>query len=738
MKKQVFFLLPVLCTLFITFLHARIIHVPSDSSTIQGGINGAVNGDTVLVAPGTNYEHDVDFLGKAITVMSTDPADSAVVANTVVNGDSLGSVFIFRSGEDSTSILSGFTITGGLAEWGGGVFCSGASPTITNNMITGNSVYKEYHGGSWSGRGGGVYCGDSSSAIITYNTIVANMAEYSGGGIACGNGADVRITNNIIKENMVTDSGGGGIACISSAPRIINNLVVNNHVRMHGGGILFNNCPLGRIINTTIINNSSDYRTSGGFYCATSPVMTNCILWDNLPDEVDGNPVVTFSAVKGGWSGEGNTDENPIFIDPAGGLFYLAQDPCQPGITNPCVDEGDPSLPMVTGTTRTDGNQDSGRVDMGYHYPAGISGTVAPSARFTWTPLYPDPGVPVQFDASWSSDPDGGVISLYEWDWDNDGVYDESYAIPTVIHSWTEIDSYPVTLRVWDDEGDYDTQTESVRVYPNPIYVPDDYLTIQGAIDVAIDGDTIIVIPGTYYEHDLDFLGKAIMVRGTDPEDSSIVALTVVDASSLGRVFYFHSNEDSMSVLKGLTITGGLSNQGAGIYCYRASPKIENCIIRQNTATISGGGGISCFVSSAKIRNCSITGNLARDDFPGGGIACWHKSSSAESPVISNCRIRGNKALGGSGGGLYLDDNSTIVEHCTIIGDTALFGGGIETDSFKGEFKNCTIRENVATISVGGGVFCDTGTPLFTDCVVENNWAYGHGGGFISTFQVQY
>jgi hypothetical protein len=90
--------------LFVTqSLQATIIHVPADSSTIQGGINGAVDGDTVMVAPGTYHEHDIDFFGKAITVMGTDPEDSIVVAATIVDGDSLGRVFNFHSGEDTMS-----------------------------------------------------------------------------------------------------------------------------------------------------------------------------------------------------------------------------------------------------------------------------------------------------------------------------------------------------------------------------------------------------------------------------------------------------------------------------------------------------------------------------------------------------------------------------------------------------------------------------------------------------------
>ena len=111
---------------------ADTIRVPLDQSTIQDAINFAVNGDNVLVAPGT-YSENINFFGKAITVESEQ--GSGV---TVIDGGGASSVVVFSSAESRDAILRGFTITNGNASEGGGMGIFGASPTIEENLVTGN------------------------------------------------------------------------------------------------------------------------------------------------------------------------------------------------------------------------------------------------------------------------------------------------------------------------------------------------------------------------------------------------------------------------------------------------------------------------------------------------------------------------------------------------------------------------------------------------------------------------
>jgi len=96
------------------------IHIPADQPTIQAGIDASVDGGLVLVAPGTYWEK-IDFLGKAITVMSVAGADV-----TVIDGGYCQSPFpplteecincavvTFSGGETENSVIDGFTIRNG-------------------------------------------------------------------------------------------------------------------------------------------------------------------------------------------------------------------------------------------------------------------------------------------------------------------------------------------------------------------------------------------------------------------------------------------------------------------------------------------------------------------------------------------------------------------------------------------------------------------------------------------------
>jgi len=371
------------------------LYVPGDHSTIQGAIDAAVNGDAVLVKPGT-YMENIDFLGKAITVKGEQGPSL-----TFICGYNGGSVASFKSGEGPDSVLEGFTLfigTGTLFEIypgkvqaaGGGVFCHNASPTIRDNVIRENMAYTgaglyfncssahifgntitENHG-DFSG-GGGIACAYCTEVLIEGNEIVQNGAFAGGGGIKVTN-SSCCIARNRICENGVGIGCGGGVVCgQDSTVFLINNLICKNSAvgmqMQAGGGIYCVEAAFVELINNTIANNatSSYLGRGGGIYCEDVPSfnMVNCILRENHAPEgpqmyiSESACSLSYCNVEEGLSGilvssgtldwgDGMLDADPLFVDSEAGDYHLAYaSPCRgsgdnAAVTEPEDFEGDP------------------------------------------------------------------------------------------------------------------------------------------------------------------------------------------------------------------------------------------------------------------------------------------------------------------------------------------------------------------------------------------------------------
>ena len=284
------------------------------------------------------------------------------------------------------------------------------------------------------------------------------------------------------------------------------------------------------------------------------------------------------------------------------------------------------------------------------------------------------------------------------------------------------------------------------------IYVPDDYATIQGAIQAAVQGDIIRVRPGTYPEN-IDFLGKAITVNSLQGPET-----TTIDAAGSGSVVVFINGEGAGSVLRGFTLVNGigtfdqaeLRTLGGGILSREASPTIENCQLEENTADHGGGiytesasplitdctlvynqaeigGGIFCKLGAPRITDCHIAANTV--DWFGGGIYSWEAS-----PVVTGCTLTINEtsaSFDGGGGGMYIygASNPVIAGNVLAGNITPGPGGGIccaEDSSavIKGNYFNSNQADD------GGGIHClFAGSVLITGNVFTGNESSGSGGG---------
>ena len=189
--------------------------------------------------------------------------------------------------------------------------------------------------------------------------------------------------------------------------------------------------------------------------------------------------------------------------------------------------------------------------------------------------------------------------------------------------------------------------------YDGVVEVPGEITTIQGAIDIAVSGDSIKVAAGTYTEN-IDFSGKNIVVIGSGRET------TILDGNQSESVVKFISGEDSTAVLMGFTITNGAAEHGGGIYLYQSSPSLYGLTVMQNTATSSGGGICSRNQSNPILKNSSVVNNTS--DVNAGGIRCWDSSNmKLENVVIAN------NTSSDLGGGLHCRGSSSPTLMLSLI-----------------------------------------------------------------------
>ncbi len=294
------------------------------------------------------------------------------------------------------------------------------------------------------------------------------------------------------------------------------------------------------------------------------------------------------------------------------------------------------------------------------------------------------------------------------------------------------------------------------------IHVPGDAPTIQAGIDLAADGDEVVVADGVYAgggNRDIDFTGKLITVRSEHGPQQCIIDCqgTVLDPH---RGVIFDRGETAAAVLEGFTIRNGFvggvrpgqSDQGGGIRCDGASPTIASCVIVNCRAVAHGGGccaaggGIYAAGGTPTIVNCLISDNHANNY--GGGIAC-----ASGNALVVGCTIEfnGTGDSGSAGGGIW---GSVTIIGCDITGNSSSKGGGIWGPattlnsrvlgnsattsgggaSMRGLLANCLVARNSASgfHSFGGGGIDCSGPATITNCTVAYNTTSNMGGGILA------
>jgi predicted outer membrane repeat protein len=268
-------------------------------------ITGIPDDGTVHVLEGTYYEditlnNGVDVLGAGAAV-------------TIIDGTGLNPVVTAGGGVSSGTVLDGFTITGGLANDGGGMHINGSSMTVSNCVFLNNQA---------ANRGGGIFIINPCSPLVANCIFQGNTSGYTGGAIGCRSSSNPTIINNTILGNtanglsMFTEGGGGIYSDTTSSPTIFNNIIVGNHApNGYGGGILTRNATPPTIDHNDVYGNTSSVAGTEN-YGGTATAGANDISVD------------------------------PELVDPGAGDYHLDET-----IPSPCIDVGSNAAVATAGLT---------------------------------------------------------------------------------------------------------------------------------------------------------------------------------------------------------------------------------------------------------------------------------------------------------------------------------------------------------------------------------------------------
>lgn len=662
-----------------------------------------MDGDTILVHPG-EYLENIDLEGKNIVIGSLflTTMDYSYVLQTILNGDSSGSVVMFHNGESEDAMLSGFTITNGSGYnkipkfpellYGGGIYISNnSSPILEYLIINENS----------SGHGSGIFISGSGSPIINHVTITNNVGAS---GMSCSGNSNLILRNVIISDNQ-----GHGITCEPNSTLLLENVVITNNenfaIYCHGGDT--------NIINSILWNNGS----GSILFADDSYHSTVTVAYSNV--EGGEGKIITYTYDTLNWF-DGNIDVDPLFLDPENKNYSLREGSL-------CIDAGTPDtlyndscFPPGMGSIRN---------DMGAFGGPYNCQNMAVHAEFTVDTTYGDAPLIVKVtDLSTSINTS---VNYWLWNFGDGSTSNEQ----SPVHTYAEGGIYTVTLTVGGSDGDIDSETKDdlVWVVGNRfVIVPRDKPTIQSAIDFVSFGDTILVEPGIY-EECINFNGKNIIIgsKFMTTGDTSYISQTIIHATNQEKLVTFENGEDSSALLCGFTLISlPLNTDGQGIYIKNASPILSHLFIKEDNSYYNlkksliyggAGGGIYFENSHSMVSNVYITQNVV---MIGGGIYAINSNLQ-----FNNVYIYGNKVIGGGnsfiahGAGIASIFSNLIIRNSLIANNIGsgvyVYGGGIYSSESTIRLINVTISNNDISCyssssgsAFGGGLYLNVNSRM--------------------------
>ena len=615
-------LIPILIFLSSIFnsLPGVIINVPVEYPNIQRGIIAAVDGDTVLIAPGTYFEN-IEFLGKSITVTS-----SAGMYETIIDGNMNGCVVKIDSDETGAE-LSGFTIQNGkggaiydywgdfpIETWAGGVTCEyNSNPTLKNLKV-------EFNG----------YVGViiSSSEAVVQNCEIHNtyITEEDGG----GRGIYVSSSEINIENCNIHDNESGGISLYATTGILRNCLIHHNTVDGSGGGVSIGGSSSINIIDGEIYNNTAE--TYGGGIRIYEPYI------ENLPT----NSHLTLSGVSIHDNHAGSSVIN-IGLGFGGGIY---------------IEKGNVEFDSQNRSSIFNNSARAGSDIMLYQ---SLSSTVYLDTFSVAAPTgwYARPVNNLEFDINTGLiEQTPSDLYLSPWGSDENSGTSPGSPLKTLVTAFSRIAADTSSLRtIFLADGVYSPETTGENFPVCPIS------------NVSIVGESQ---PGTIIDAGADFDGFDTFLTGGGlflfyTKNLTLANFTIRNAAAFygGGIDLWH---DSTPLIKNLTmircaayygggfgasrsdfqmenvvITQCIAGKGAGMWLSNSNPILDHLTISYNNASVNGSGMYIRWESHPVINNSIIYYNTSNEIY----FEDWSNHTSAitisytdlqngESEIISN------------------------------------------------------------------------------------------------------
>lgn len=654
-----------------------------DYLTIQEGIDAASEGDTVLVAPGTytgTGNRDLDFRGKGLLLTSSAGTEATII-------DCEGGVgvyhrgFHFHSGEDTTSVVEGFTITNGHlnSDHGAGVYCDGASPLVRSCIIADCNAGFYYGGGicyrnatvrlrdcefvgNVAGNGGAVLLENCPSTLIERCDFVSNVAgnfEVGGRGGAIGCEGLVGCPDAVISDCRFTENGAyvGGALCLGGeiARCTFESNSAHTGGAISGGGLSLSECTFVGNVGVIWYDLSTPFYggLGGALYFGGDNSIESCTFVENYVE--DGDP--GYPGMGGTlfcYAGSSVTIENTIVAYTLHGETCYGESP-----SLSCCD--------VYGNAEGD-------------YVGPLAGQEGVNGNFSANPLF--------------CDLDGGDLTLHECSPCADAPGCGLIGAFGV--------GCPGGGRMW--------------------VVPGDAPTIAAAMDSAAACDTVYVSPGFHYEHDI------VMKSGVTLMGSTSGPGSFIDALGLGRVL-IGTDLDSTTVIRNVGLTSGTaptSEAGGVIKLMNSSPRFVSCSFQNGIATRGGGAEIDG--GAPVFEDCLFLGNTGSRG--GGATRVWSDASA----TFTGCEFLSNQTteIGSGPGGaisfsstfgtLVLDDCLFSYNYATSYGGAILCGDGVS------HLADCLLVDNRGH-NYGGAVSAtnDAEVHVIGSTIADNTSNFGAG-----------